>query len=130
MKITGYYTTQEAIEKIGVTQQRIQKLSKDYGWRFEKIGNARLFLAQDVDAYESARWHFKALKELGLIKGAERPVFDVDFAPDGWRGEILNDDYEIQCPKCQARYAVCLPDGSKGICRSCGPWESPQANIA
>ena len=115
-------TYKDVQQILGVTRQRIQRIARDYGWRSTRIGNVRIFEEDDILRYQSARFAFRALKTLGLIKGHERPVFFPDEEPPEWDGEVLDEDYMLQCPVCHERWSVCLPDGSRGICPKCGEW--------
>jgi|GEM_PF-3891412 len=111
---------------LGVSRQRVQRLARAYQWRSTRIGNVRIFDDSDVRSYQLARFAFRALQKLRLIRGKERPIFFPNQAPQNWRGEQVNPDWITPCPRCQEALSICLPDKSRGICPECGEWEKEQ----
>lgn len=92
--ISGYCTITQAAAVLGLTKTGAGKTARAEKWKFYKVGNVHLYVAEDVNKYHDHRQRTKLIKALG------------------WRGRGLyradDIDIDIECPVCGA-FAVEWP---------------------
>lgn len=72
--IPGYYSTSEVKSLFSWTDQRVNQAAKQEGWRATKVGNANLYVADDVKSFWQARRRMLLAAKIGRLQ--LRPLRD------------------------------------------------------